>query len=150
MFSRFSLRLGFLPLVAASLLLGACEQNEPDPEPRDATWENVREVFDAAGCASESCHGGGAPEANLALDGTDTDAWEQLVMAPCDNHGADDQGMVRVAPDDIESSFLWTKLTLPSYDSDLGAQMPITGEPLSDEDLDLVRRWIERGAPLSE
>lgn len=140
--------LGLLVTLPVALLCSACEE-DPQPEEREATWENVQDVFVDSGCATESCHGE-AGQAELTLVGDPEEVYDALVGAPCTNPKADDDGMLRVAAGDVDGSFLWTKLTLAAYDSDLGAPMPITGEALSAEDLELVRRWIERGAPLSE
>lgn len=54
--------------------------------------------------------------------------------------------LVRVAPGDLEASYLWHKLEGTHMDvGGMGLQMPQTG-PLMDADLDLVRAWILGGA----
>jgi len=133
-----------IAVTVGGLLSGGCERNN-DPE-QPATFDRVFEAFDSAGCADASCHGGATLQAELDLDDPVV-AYEQLVDVECANPNADDAGMLRVSAGDPEASFLLTKLAMLSSDPALGLPMPPTGEALSDNDLDLVRRWIDAGAP---
>jgi hypothetical protein len=130
--------------LAWAALASACA-DEPEP----ATWPRVQEIFDAHGCATATCHSVSKAEGELVLADEEPDgAYHALVGAPCANGGADDDGMLRVAPGDADASFLLTKLSLTAYDPIYGEPMPVYGPPLTDEELDLVRRWVLAGAPI--
>ena len=53
---------------------------------------------------------------------------------------------VLVLPGNADESYLFQKVThdLPAH----GLRMPAFREPLSDENIELLRRWIDAGAPL--
>ena len=51
----------------------------------------------------------------------------------------------RIEPGDPEASYLYLKVT--GDPSISGAQMPLTGQPLSQSQIDDLRSWIEDGAP---
>jgi len=51
--------------------------------------------------------------------------------------------MLRVVPGDLENSLLWHKV---SFTGQYGLNMPPAGEPLSTEELQVIRDWIEQGA----
>jgi hypothetical protein len=125
-----------------ALILSAC--GDPDPEP--ATWGRVSQIFDESGCAEAgSCHSAARADGGLVLDGDD--AYDELVGVACSNPGADETGLLRVVANDVENSFLWTKVTQPGYSPIYGDRMPPLGEALSDNEQDILRRWIEAGAP---
>lgn len=54
-------------------------------------------------------------------------------------------GLIHVIPGDADNSFLYQKVAqeLPPA----GLRMPLLAEPLSDVEIDLIRRWIDQGAP---
>ena len=54
--------------------------------------------------------------------------------------------MVRVLPGDPERSLLIQKVRLNVPDSEYGAQMPYSYNPLTTRQLDTVRQWILEGA----
>ena len=54
--------------------------------------------------------------------------------------------MVRVLPGDPDNSLLILKVRAQRPDSDIGAQMPYSYNPLTDSQVDLVRQWIVEGA----
>ena len=125
-----------------ALVLSACG----DPEPEPATWDRVAQIIDENGCAAPgACHSAARADGGLVLE--PEHAYDELVGVPCSNPGADDTGLLRVVPDDVENSFLWTKVTLPSYSPLYGDPMPVVGPSLSDDERDILKRWIEAGAP---
>lgn len=129
-------------LAITALIFGAC--GDPDPEP--ATWDRVSQILDEKGCAAEgTCHSAARADAGLVLE--PEHAYEELVGVGCSNPGADDTGLLRVVPTDVENSFLWTKVNLASYSPLYGDPMPPLGEMLSDDERDILKRWIEAGAP---
>jgi len=133
---------GAISAVLGVLALSACQ----DPGPEAATWARVSQILDEHGCAQEgACHSVERADANLVLE-LDR-AYDQLVSVACSNPGAEDSGLLRVVPGDVENSFLWTKVNLPGYSPLHGDRMPILGEGLSESELDILERWIEAGAP---
>lgn len=132
--------------LAATITSGCEDPGQPTTDTREATFEAVFAVFDANGCATAGCHGGDSIAAELDLDGPAV-AHAQLVDVRCANADADSKGLLRVSSGEADTSFLLTKLALTSNDPTLGLPMPPTGEFLEDADIDLVRRWIDAGAP---
>jgi hypothetical protein len=71
-------------------------------------------------------------------------AHAQLVGVPPTTFSANAAGLLRVAAGDPGKSFLLVKLEGPPPDQ--GSRMPLGLPPLSPEQIDLVRAWIEQGA----
>jgi len=53
-------------------------------------------------------------------------------------------GACEIVPGDPENSFLFEKLQ--SADPRVGLQMPLEGDPLTNEELALIETWIREGA----
>jgi hypothetical protein len=105
--------------------------------------EVQRRVFTPS-CAFLFCHGGGSMSGNLSL--TEGASHDQLVNVQPDNPRARQEGFVRVQPNNVDNSFLILKLEgPPSFD--YGTQMPQGALPLPEADIQLVRDWINAGAP---
>jgi hypothetical protein len=126
-------------MVAALALMAGCGPTPSQPQP--ATYDVVAtRVF--SNCTTRSCHSEIGRKGNLIL--TPDQAYGMLVDQPAANSAAAGRGKKRVVPGDPAASFLMQKLTSPAPDE--GSRMPLSGEPLSSEDLDLLRRWIADGA----
>ena len=97
-----------------------------------ASWDEVNDIFFAE-CAG--CHYG--MPAGLAF----ADAYANLVNV----ESTQAPGMMRVAPGDLDGSYLWLKVTGMNGLVGSGTQMP-QGGALSDEDLATLRSWILGGA----
>ncbi|MBC8073245.1 MAG: hypothetical protein IAG13_33290, partial [Deltaproteobacteria bacterium] len=97
---------------------------------------HVQPILDAR-CATAGCHGEVAPAAGLAL--TAEVAYDSLMAMSLQN-----PEMPRVTPGNPSNSYLVTKLTGNGLS---GMQMPLASQPLSDEELTVVRTWISYGAP---
>jgi hypothetical protein len=97
---------------------------------------HVQPILDAR-CATAGCHGDTAPAAGLAL--TADVAYDNLMKASMQNPDAP-----RVTPGNPTNSYLITKLTGNGL---MGMQMPLASQPLSPEELEVVRTWISYGAP---
>lgn len=80
------------------------------------------------------CHGPKKEEGDLRLD------LRKFVFH-------DDEDLWVVVPGDPDFSVLYERIMLPADDPDV---MPAEGEKLSDEQVALVKRWIEEGAPWPE
>jgi hypothetical protein len=113
-------------------------------DPKDcqssATFEQIqRRVFGARGCRVETCHGSAR---SGGLDLRVGAAHAALVGAAAT--GA--PGSLRVVPGDSAESFLVRKLAGVLAPGE-GDRMPSVGRPVSALELDLVRAWIDAGAP---
>jgi len=104
-----------------------------------ATFTRVQnEVFNA-GCAFSGCHGGSSPAQGLNLSAGQS--YNMIVNTP----SAQQPSVDRIEPNDPEASYLYLKII--GDPSISGSRMPRGAPPLSQELMDLVRDWIERGAP---
>jgi len=92
-----------------------------------ATFTEVQQQIFTASCAFSGCHGGSSP-ANI------------VNVASSEKPSLD-----RIEPSDPDNSYLYLKVLGDSSIS--GARMPSGGAMLSQDLLDLLRDWIERGAP---
>lgn len=107
---------------------------------------DVYEMVIRARCAS--CHNDAPSFGGLALfPGGAATAYANLVNVPAgaeESYKCRESGLLRVKPGDPEHSLLYLKLTMPSC----GSKMPpgALGGTLSEEQLSLVRQWIEQGA----
>lgn len=106
-----------------------------DSSPRGpATFERVQtKIFDVS-CASSGCHGGSA--------------WPDLSAGKSYGNIVDVEssgGLPLVYPSRPDSSYLYLKL-LPDAPVS-GGRMPLGGPYLDAASLEIVRAWIERGAP---
>ena len=109
----------------------------------DGTFEAIQEiVFERHGCTQDVCHGSSA---NGGLDLRPEVAYANLVTVP-----SAASRFARVTPGDKDRSFLWLKLaakTLPGTVGNVGTPMPSGLPAISEEELELLRRWIYAGAP---
>lgn len=116
---------------------------EPTPTPAPVTLAEVQaEVFDVT-CAIPTCHG--AVDRVGGLDLSEGHAYESIVRVAPSNFAAQQAGMLRIDPGQLETSFIWIKVGDPS--PQYGGRMPIDRDPLSDSQRSLLRDWILRGAP---
>ncbi len=126
---------------------------EPEPEPPSeecgesfgGTYDAIQSViFERRGCTADACHGSGmAGGLDLRADAS----FDALVRA--DSVGSE---LRRVEPTKVKESYLYQKLaaaTDPSLVTTTiaGSPMPFSGAPLSPEELEALRLWIEGAAP---
>lgn len=101
-------------------------------------------VFTASGCNAAACHG---EAAQGGLDLRDAVAYANLI----DVDSATVDGIARVLPGQKERSLLWVNLaaaTLPAAWRAPRRPMPLPPmAPLSEDALEVIRLWIEAGAP---
>ncbi|MCA9704379.1 MAG: hypothetical protein KDK70_00860 [Myxococcales bacterium] len=114
----------------------AAEIGEPDPE-SGATFSGDVQPILTARCATPGCHGSMAPAAGLDL--TEGAAWESLV----DVMSTQNPDFPLVTPVNPQYSYLMTKLLGDGFS---GKRMPLGSQPLSDAEIDVIRRWINLGA----
>ena len=114
----------------------------------DSTFDLIQEViFEGRGCTSVTCHSGPLPAGDLDL--TAEHSFASLIDQPVRSIAAG-AGLKRVLPSNKGNSLLWLNLAaavLPDQWRAPLQPMPIGGfPPLSFDELELVRLWIEHGA----
>jgi hypothetical protein len=106
-------------------------------------YGEVQAVFGKYGCTG--CH----PSVNSSLDLREDHSYGDLVGV----RALEDPRLVRVVAGDPGLSFLYLKLGGDAPVADIpaiGSRMPPGAPPIDEDDLDLVRRWIEQGAKNEE
>jgi hypothetical protein len=120
----------------------------PTPEPSATapavTFEQIQDDIFTPRCATQFCHSQQTKSGNLVL--VEGAAFANLVGVMPTIEAARTAGMLRVDPAHPDNSFLLRKLTAPSSGT-FGSRMPLIGDPLSDEEVGLIRAWILAGAP---
>lgn len=121
--------LSFLSLVALAVL------------PRGATGQDyaalqaqVQELF-AQRCAIPACHSGPAAMQGMNLEP------EQFLFSTVGKQSTERTDLQIVHAGQPDSSYLVMKVR--GSDGIIGLQMPFTGEKLSDDEINLIERWIE-------
>lgn len=99
-------------------------------------------VFDAH-CALSGCHSGDMPTGRMNLD--PDRARESLVGAMARGIQCGASGLVRVTPGSPDMSLLVHKIA--DETPPCGARMPLSRDPLPPELIQLVRDWVDAGAP---
>ena len=123
---------------------------EPTPEPEEpscdqefsSTYDAVQQVIFDARCVS--CHAGEAPSGNLDLSAGNS--YDAIFQQP--SSGSD---LLLVRAGSRSESLLWLKVAAWTDESIIltgGAAMPLSG-PLGAESTELLRFWIQNGAPES-
>jgi hypothetical protein len=119
---------------------------DPSPDTRTivvegggATFTQVQSQIFTASCALSGCHTGSSPAQGMNL--SEGSAYSNIVNVPSNEQPTLD----RIEPNDPAASYLYLKVT--GDPSIVGEQMPFGGPPLSQTLIDLLRNWIERGAP---
>lgn len=109
----------------------------------DSTFAAIQKVvFEGNSCTNANCHGAAAMG---GLDLSADVAYKSLIQ-----HSSTISPLQRVMPGRPEESFLCNKLraaTEPGSVKVEGSPMPSGAAPLSAGHLEVVRRWIEAGAP---
>lgn len=111
-----------------------------------STWEAIQKhIIAKHGCAVGGCHGAGG-NTETSLDLTPAVAHASLVGKTSDADPSKQRVKIFAARD----SMLWLKLaksTLTEYGNVPKAGMPLGTAPLSKDELEVVRLWIQAGAP---
>jgi hypothetical protein len=106
-----------------------------------ATWMEVMGIFARYGCPG--CHGSVVSQGGLGGLGDFDAGYDELVTdgsVQCFTSSFTRQ----VVPGDPDASFLINKI---SGSPDCGSNMPISGSPVSEQDIDLISSWIRDSAP---
>jgi hypothetical protein len=109
-----------------------------------STFQTIQQgIFAKRGCTLSTCHG---QNASANLDLRPGSALLSTVNVLATNAVAAAAGKRRIVPGDAANSFLSQKVhgtLLPGE----GNPMPFIGQPLTQEELDLLDLWIDAGAP---
>ena len=123
------------------------DRRTPSPSPVPTPSGNASftaiydEIFVGQGCNGPFCHGANAGELSLT---TKEGAYQALVGVAAAGDPCATSGLLRVDPGNLAGSLLWEKVA---------TRLPLCGDPmpiaaaLPNEDIEQIRRWIERGAP---
>ncbi len=110
----------------------------------DSTFDMIQKViFEERGCASSFCHDS-AQQGGLDLRAGA--AYDNLV----DVEAVSVDDYIRVRPGQKDASLLWVNLAAATFPEEWQAPkraMPFGGLPLTENELETVRLWIETGAP---
>ena len=109
----------------------------PPPPPLSAVFSSIQDNVFTPTCATSGCHQGASAPQGLRLD--EASSYALLV----DVDSAEVPSIRRVAPGDPDNSYLIQKL---EGTASVGAQMPLNGAALPQQDIDFIRQWITDGA----
>ncbi|MGH7788670.1 MAG: hypothetical protein ACRERC_17505 [Candidatus Binatia bacterium] len=116
----------------------------PSPSPTPEWYLRIQtEIFDVS-CNGAFCHDTATASGDLVLESAVS--YGQLFEVEPENALARQEGLLRVEPNNLDASYLLTKLIGPTNPL-LGARMPFGQPKLPEEQIQLVRDWIEAGAP---
>ncbi len=125
-------------MLAAGFLFAACEHADPlETGGLQPTLTSIQENIFNLNCALSNCHGS-SPQRELDL--REGAARTNLV-------GVDSRGQpefLRVDPGNPDDSYLVMKLE--GDPRIIGSRMPLGREPLSSEEIAVIREWILGGA----
>jgi hypothetical protein len=148
---HFSRMLGAGCLTAA-LIINACKKEGAESSVSEtATFDLIQDSILTTQCAISGCHAstsdGTYAQHGLVL--SKGQAYDNLVAKASKNAAAAAQSIIRVKPFDAENSFLYHKITCQAnhHTGNFGNKMPMGGRVLSKGQVELVRRWINAGAP---
>lgn len=131
-------------LLTAALLWAGCGGDDSTVGPdgsdgegalTEATLAQVSEVF-AVSCAFSGCHSGGDPAAGLSLEGD----FAARIVGVASEQRSD---LKLVDPGNPNKSYLLIKVR--GDDEIISQRMP-PGNPLSAEQVEIIRAWIASGA----
>jgi hypothetical protein len=115
----------------------------PTPTATISAFAVIQQTIFNPTCVDMFCHTTEFRAGNLVL--VEGQSYDQLVDVLSDNIAARDAGLLRVEPGAPEESFLIIKLTDPTRPQ--GSRMPLGKPPLPEADIELIRAWIQAGAP---
>jgi hypothetical protein len=109
------------------------------------TFDRIqRQVFNQ-NCALSGCHDSQTKAGDLLLE--TGSSYDNLVDHVPNRPAAIAAGWKRVDPGNLETSFLQHKITGDLPDSSYGARMPFGKPKLNGTLREIIRLWIEAGAP---
>jgi len=137
-----SLRWGLF-IAVAGMAMGACDEKLSDltgPTPNlKPTLSSIQSEIFSQRCIS--CHNGTGRFLPSVLNLNDGSAFANLVGVTA----IQKPGLQRVAPGDVENSYLIHKVE--GRAGITGQRMPLNGTALTSGQIAVIKRWIELGAP---
>lgn len=120
---------------------GAAVSSRSGDAPFDPTLAEIQANIFTPSCALSFCHGAAL---SAGLDLRDGTAYSAIVNVPANEFDS----WFRIEPFNPDESFLICKLeACPNL---VGQQMPLIGGPLPQNYIDVIRAWVNRGAPETE
>ncbi len=119
---------------AGGLFESAFEVEQPTVT---ATLTQIQNEIFTPTCAGSGCHSGSNPPDGLLL--TAGNSWSNIV-----NVDAVQIDLKRILPGDPDDSYLVRKVQGTGI---VANRMPLGGPALSNEEVELIRQWVEDGAP---
>ncbi|GAB3559140.1 monooxygenase [Spirosoma fluminis] len=147
--TRFALNALTLAFALSSCQKSGTAVDDPDAL---ASFDLIQQRILTPSCATSGCHAS-EKDADFLQHGLVLAvgvAYQNLVEADPRNSAAKADGLKRVKPFSSLESLLYHKLSVAQNHhggKQYGNPMPLGGNPLSDGQVDFVRRWIEAGAP---
>lgn len=99
----------------------------------EPTFANVQTIFNG-NCATSGCHNASSQQSGVNLS-----SYTSAI-----NSVGSQYGEKVIQPNDADGSPLVDKIS--SENPQFGARMPLNGTPLSDNQINLIRQWIDEGA----
>ena len=147
LYARFLKLFGFCFML--HLVLSGCEHlalTEPQPIPPGSNEVDTLATFSAiqrnildTKCALSGCHVGGSTQLPGVLDLREGVACQNLVNVPSIEKPEFD----RIEPGQPDSSYLFLKIVGTNI---VGQRMPFGRDPLTQREIDAVRKWISGAA----
>ena len=110
----------------------------------EGTFDRIQKQVFNTSCAVSGCHDSQSQANGLLLEiGA---AYTQTVNATPTNVAAQGLGWDRITPGDPAMSYLYHKVT-GDLGVNLGSRMPLARPPLAANLIEIIRLWIEAGAP---
>ena len=127
-----------------AVLFSACragfeaESTDPDnPNNNNVTLAELQRDIFSQRCAASGCHSGVQPAGGLGLDSA-TNTFNNTI-----NITSQVSGIRRIIPNDAENSYLVQKIEGRAA---RGSRMPLNRDPLSINDINRIKSWINSGA----
>lgn len=127
----------FIPVILSMTELFPAEQKKNEVSQKSISFSRDIQPLFTKNCAVPDCHTGPKPRKGLILD--QGKAYQNIVNVK----SKESRRQMRVAPGDLDKSYLYDKITGNQNDGD---RMP-PKKRLSKEEIELIKVWILAGAP---
>jgi hypothetical protein len=129
--------------IGTLLFVAACTKEETTTA--EASFDLIQNKILTPRCATAGCHA--TDKDGLVL--TKDVSLNRMVNVAPKNAAALRDGLKIITPFNAEKSFLYHKIhdDAGHHSTDYGKIMPIGSAPLTDNEVEFVKRWINAGAP---
>lgn len=119
----------------------------PCADDTTSTWGAIQKhIFEKHGCTEASCHGAGG-NTETSLDLSSATAHQNLVGQPSDADPTKQRVKIFAARDSMLYQKLAKATLVDGFTNVPKSPMPLGLSPLSKDELEVVRLWIQAGAP---